>query len=488
MEFLKEKQLDIMLFLSGLCAALSVIVFVSKSIPVKRRSALAFMEIGSTVLLIADRNAYIYRGDTSALGFYMVRICNFSVYFLTLFILLAFNMCLKDLFEDADKGVKYPVLLRAADILLALGELSLIVSQFTGFYYTFDESNTYKRGSGIFIWFSIPFIIYVLQFISIIIRRRMISTRMLVSILLSTLLPFAASVAQIFLYGLSLTNITIVSVAIILFLFSLVDMDERVSKAKEHEIELLKEEQETMQLLFEQTASALASAIDAKDKYTHGHSRRVAEYSQKIAEYAGKDATETREIYYSALLHDVGKIGVPDVIINKEGKLTDEEFAAIKTHPTIGSQILSSINISPYLSIGASYHHERYDGRGYPSGLKGDDIPEIARIIAVADAYDAMTSKRSYRDPLPQQLVREELVKGMETQFDPEFAKIMLHLIDIDTEYQMKEHEEIKELSGRSELECKEFRTEFSDGILLTRNEIKIHIRSTAGTKDLSPR
>ncbi len=228
------------------------------------------------------------------------------------------------------------------------------------------------------------------------------------------------------------------------------------------------EEQKKLKRLFKQTATALVNAIDAKDKYTHGHSARVADYSKRIAKLYGKDEQECDEIYYAALLHDVGKIGIPNKIINKDGRLTDEEYAAIKQHPLMGAQILFSISEYPYLSIGAKYHHERYDGRGYPDGLKGDDIPELARIVSVADAYDAMTSKRSYRDPIPQQKVREEFVKGSGTQFDPKFAKIMLHLIDLDTEYDMKEREDIKELAGTNELIVGKYRSAVSEGIAVT--------------------
>ena len=185
-----------------------------------------------------------------------------------------------------------------------------------------------------------------------------------------------------------------------------------------------------MQNLFEQTATALVNAIDAKDTYTHGHSSRVAEYSRRLAEMNNKSQKECDEIYYSALLHDVGKIGVPLEIINKIGKLTDEEYAEIKKHPVFGDQILSSIQQAPYLAIGARHHHERYDGRGYPDGLSGEDIPLIARIIAVADAYDAMTSIRSYREPLTRDTVKEELRRGIGTQFDPTFARIMLRVMD----------------------------------------------------------
>ncbi|MBR3542211.1 MAG: HD-GYP domain-containing protein [Treponema sp.] len=188
-----------------------------------------------------------------------------------------------------------------------------------------------------------------------------------------------------------------------------------------------------------ETAEALASAIDAKDAYTHGHSTRVAEYAREIARRLGKPETACRNVYLAALLHDVGKIGIPNSIINKKGPLTKEEYDAVKEHPVIGAQILSNITQIPHVADGAYYHHERYDGRGYPTGLSGKKIPEIGRIIAVADAYDAMTSNRSYRNLLPQETARFEIGKGIGTQFDPDFAKIMLAMIDEDKNFDMKE-------------------------------------------------
>lgn len=184
----------------------------------------------------------------------------------------------------------------------------------------------------------------------------------------------------------------------------------------------------------------LAEAIDAKDPYTNGHSGRVADYSKEIARRFGYDAAHQEEIYMMALLHDVGKIGVPDRVINKTGALTDEEFAYIKQHPRKGFQILGKVMEMPRLQIGAHWHHEHYDGSGYPDGLKGEDIPEEARIIAVADAYDAMTSRRSYRDMLDQRVVRREIENGKGTQFDPVFADIMLGMIDDDIDFSLKEN------------------------------------------------
>lgn len=215
----------------------------------------------------------------------------------------------------------------------------------------------------------------------------------------------------------------------------------RFQKSLEKEVDrrtaaLIASERKIMNLSL-QMVKTLASAIDAKDTYTNGHSVRVAQYSREIARRMGKPSDEVEEIYLIALLHDVGKIGIPDAIINKTSKLTDEEYDIIKKHSSIGAEILKNIQEMPKIAIGAHWHHERYDGRGYPDGLSGESIPEIARIIAVADAYDAMTSRRSYRAALPQHVVRGEIVKCRGLQFDPLMADIMLSMIDEDVNYDM---------------------------------------------------
>lgn len=257
-----------------------------------------------------------------------------------------------------------------------------------------------------------------------------------------------------------------------------------IDKYRSMEVSFLKEQQRLSKRLFEQTATALVNAIDAKDTYSRGHSMRVAEYSLKIAKMMGKDEEECEKIYYAALLHDVGKIGIDDRIINKKGRLDSEEYDIIKQHPNMGNQILSSISEHPFLSIGAHFHHERYDGKGYPEGLKGEEIPEIARIISVADAYDAMTSNRSYRNAIPQQIVREEIVKGAGSQFDPEIARIMQNFIDIDTGYKMKERIAAMEIAGRSGLSCDAYRSRVSDGIIITPYLKKISLKYTAVNRE----
>ncbi len=211
----------------------------------------------------------------------------------------------------------------------------------------------------------------------------------------------------------------------------------RLQKNLEQEVDRKAEEVEKLSI---DIVRALAEAIDAKDTYTNGHSSRVAEYAREIAKRFGYTAKQLEEIYMMGLLHDVGKIGVPDAVINKPARLNEDEYEVIKNHPVMGARILKNIKEMPKLSVGARWHHERYDGTGYPDGLKGEDIPQEARIIAVADAYDAMSSRRSYRDLLSQEKIREELINCRGTQFDPVFADIMLAMIEEDKQYTMREH------------------------------------------------
>ena len=179
-----------------------------------------------------------------------------------------------------------------------------------------------------------------------------------------------------------------------------------------------------------QSMKTFTNFIDAKDKYTRGHSIRVGFYTKKIAEKMDFDDDELDNIYYIALLHDVGKINISDAILNKPGKLDDDERDIIKTHTTNGAQILKDFSSVPHIIEGARYHHERYDGKGYPEGLSGEQIPLVARIIGVADAFDAMNSDRCYRKAYPMERIVKELKEGAGKQFDPEVVKVMLELIE----------------------------------------------------------
>lgn len=189
--------------------------------------------------------------------------------------------------------------------------------------------------------------------------------------------------------------------------------------------------------LSEQSLLAITRAVEAKDLYTKGHSERVAKYSEMIARKMGYSDDDAKTLYIMALMHDVGKIGIPDAIINKPGALTDEEFKIVKSHPVIGADILKEVDAFEKISEIALNHHERVDGKGYPNGLTGNEISDEVAIVSVADAYDAMTSRRSYRDIMGQAEVRAEIKKGIGTQFKKQQAEAMLEIIDADKSYEL---------------------------------------------------
>lgn len=182
--------------------------------------------------------------------------------------------------------------------------------------------------------------------------------------------------------------------------------------------------------IISQTMETFAGLIDAKDPYTRGHSVRVAYYSRELARRMKFSEEEATNIGYIALMHDCGKIGVPDDVLCKPEDLGAHERMVIKEHTTKGAKILENFTAIKGMRDGALYHHERYDGSGYPEGLKGLEIPLCARIIGVADAYDAMSTNRCYRDHLDQQLIVKELDAGRGTQFDPEVVTHMINMID----------------------------------------------------------
>ncbi len=200
-----------------------------------------------------------------------------------------------------------------------------------------------------------------------------------------------------------------------------------VTRAK---LDSIKSHRDEYRNIVNQSLLTFAKTIDAKDKYTNGHSTRVAEYSREIARRMKMSEQEQERIYYVALLHDIGKIGIPDHILNKPGFLTEEERQVIQTHPVIGAEILKDFNALSGITEGAKYHHERYDGKGYCEQKKGKQIPLVARIIGVADTYDAMSSDRCYRKALSTEVIIEELNKGIGTQFDPEIVPYMLEMIN----------------------------------------------------------
>ncbi|WP_069650812.1 HD-GYP domain-containing protein [Caloranaerobacter ferrireducens] len=192
-----------------------------------------------------------------------------------------------------------------------------------------------------------------------------------------------------------------------------------------------------MKHVYMETIQALTNAMEAKDAYTKGHADRVGKYAVKLARALNLSDKKIENIKNAAILHDIGKIGIDDQILKKPGKLTDEEYQKIKEHPSIGAEILKGVNFLKEVSNIVRHHHERYDGKGYPDGLKEDEIPVEAAILAIADVYDAMTSDRPYRKALSKDVALSEIEKNAGTQFDPEFAKMFVKVMRNEEEKEM---------------------------------------------------
>ena len=196
--------------------------------------------------------------------------------------------------------------------------------------------------------------------------------------------------------------------------------------------EELAESNEKLEQAYLDMVQTLRYTVEAKDTYTRGHSDRVSEYSVLLGEKVGLPEEDLKTLRIGGLFHDIGKIGIPDRILLKTEKLTDDEYSEIKNHPSIGAHILGSATIFKEIIPIVKHHHEKYDGKGYPSGLKGEEIPYLARIAAIADTFDAMTSRRSYRDALSLQVVKDEINRCKGTQFDPKLADAFLDILEND--------------------------------------------------------
>ncbi|MBQ3794063.1 MAG: HD domain-containing protein, partial [Lachnospiraceae bacterium] len=468
--FLLEHQLNIMLCLCAISVMMVIMLLLTKFMPTRRKRILLRVEIVAALLLASDRAAYLYRGEVGSTAHFMVRFANFMVFFLTPAVVLEFNDYLIDLMETDGKVEKIPRRLTISGLASALAMLLAILAHFTGLYYTFDAQNVYHRGPGFLISYIIPVVFPLVQLSVIVEYKKVFSKLIYTSLLVFILVPIAMGILQIFTYGISIVNMAMVLVSLSLYFFSYLDINAVVEKAHEMEVEDLHKEQDSMKRLFNQTATAFVSAVEKRDVFSEGHATRVAELARRIASAAGKSEEECEKVYYAALLHDVGMIGISDAVIESADDLNGEEYEEVRHKPELSAQILAAIKEYPYLSEGAKYSCERYDGTGYPKGLKGEEIPEISRIITVADAYDNMHSRKRYRDPLSYIVIREEFVKESGGQFDPNFAEIMLQIMD--AEHLKNEIQEYRPLE--TELSCKEYREHVSSGIPIEEEETRI--------------
>ncbi|MBO4902725.1 MAG: HD domain-containing protein [Lachnospiraceae bacterium] len=472
-DFIRAHQLNIMLMLCGACAIMALLLCFTKYTTPKRKRILILMEVMAFLLLFFDRLAYVYAGVPGTTAYVMVRVSNFIVFFLTPGIVFGFNLYLMDLLRDEGHQSVIPQRLKAVELITAIGMLMAIIAAFTDLYYYFDQNNQYHRGRGFLIAYIIPVLCPILQYLVIRKYRKAFRKLIFISLTLYIFVPIFCGILQIFTYGISIVNMAMVAVTVSLYFFTYIDINQVVEHAHALELQDVTGEKNRLQRLFDQTATAFVSAVEKKDDFTKGNSVKIAEYAKKIAQKSGKSDDECERVYYAALLHDVGMIGIPDSVIKNEEDPGSWDYDAIRQKPLIGSEILSSITEYPYLSQGAQYSHERYNGTGYPEGLQGEDIPEIARIIAVADAYVTMTTRKRYRDARPQFVARERFVKGAGEEFDPVFADIMVKIIDSESGSILQET--VQEIE--TELFCEAYRDRISNGIPVEEAEKRITFR-----------
>ena len=328
-------------------------------------------------------------------------------------------------------------------ILLAIDILLLLTNPLTGWVFTYDEKGRYiHQILFVPVAYGFPILFFAIGSQYMLSHRREYKPGQVRTMVISIVTAAILFLTQMLFFDNVLITFFIASIGVLVIFLSLETPDyvELVRTLTElHEAKSREAAAQAKVHLSQEVMMALSKAVDAKDHYTNGHSERVAKYASLIMARMGGSNKEQDEIYSMGLLHDIGKIGVQESIINKKGRLTREEFAEIKDHTVIGWDILKTITEIPGLSTGARWHHERFDGKGYPDGLSGEDIPLEARIICVADCYDAMTSKRSYSEPKTQAEVRAELVRCSGTQFDPGIIEIMTGIIDEDVDYNLRE-------------------------------------------------
>ncbi len=460
-DLIRANQLNIMLMLCGACGILIVLVLFTGFISRIRKIILFFMEFNAFFLLWFDRMAYIYSGDPGHEAYIMVRVSNFFVFFLTSAIVFFFNLYIIDLLTNEGGLSSPPKRLIAAGVLAAVGMALSVISAFTGLYYYFDEMNVYHRGPGFLIAYTMPVLGPLIQYTVVRNYKRSISKLIYIALSHYIFVPIICGILQIFTYGISIVNMSMVGVSLSLYIFMYLDLNNTVKHAHEIEVSNMKGEQDRLKNLFDQTATAFVSAVEKKDDFAKGNAIKIAEYAREIAERSGKDEEYCEKVYYSALLHDVGLIGIPDSVIKHDTDPEKGDYEEMRKKPLIGAEILSSITEYPYLEEGAHYSHERYNGTGYPEGLKGEEIPEIARIIGVADAYVTKTSKKRYRDPQPEFMAREAFIKGAGDEFDPVFASAMVNIMDS----RANEGSDEDKRKLEKEITCKEYREQISTGI-----------------------
>lgn len=334
---------------------------------------------------------------------------------------------------------------KALAILVTLLWAAIVVNAFTGFLFFFDDERVYHRGVLYLLLYIVPYFCLLFGAGFIIGKKKYYSAGQFFSILILITFNITGAVIQYFFVPDMLITNYLVSMGLLLIFFFLETPDFHKMVKTLADLEVMKanlldevdkktkeadDRRQKVELMSLQMVQTLATTIDAKDRYTNGHSTRVAEYSVLLARELGWNEEAVTNLRYKGLLHDIGKIGVADAILNKPSRLKKVEYEVIQSHTTMGADILKESSFLPGSEEVARYHHERYDGNGYPEGLKGDQIPIEARIVAIADAFDAMNSDRIYRKALSREIIRKELLEGRGKQFDPVYLDVFVRLYD----------------------------------------------------------
>ena len=326
--------------------------------------------------------------------------------------------------------------------VFALYLVLLILNGFLGFFFNFDNGS-YTHGDA-YLFVNLVAVLFVIEgFVLVITGSKHFKLSQRISTFMFVFIFFASFLLQIFVFPNILLSDFGTALGLLISFFSLETPDYAKMMSTLDELNELKgsleiqvanrtreldDEKEAYEELTLETLSSLARVIDAKDHYTNGHSFRVAAYAKGMAKRLGFSFNDTEQLYFAGLAHDVGKIGISEAIISKPGKLTDEEFEIIKSHPALGGNILKGIKQFKVFEQVARSHHERFDGNGYPDKLKGEEIPYEARIVTICDTFDAMTSDRSYRKALTDEKALQELRDCSGTQFDPDLVKVFIDL------------------------------------------------------------
>ena len=473
-ELIRTHQLNVMLVLSGVAISVALLMFFTRFLPARRKAILIFLELEATFLLIFDREAYKFAGGTDELAYVMVRLSNFMVFFLTAGIVLGFNLFLTQWLLEKKAMEKIPGRLRIVSHAAVLQMILVIIAHFAGWFYYIDRDNLYHRGPLFLLSYIVPVLGPVIQYSVVLQYRKYFSRLIFTAMSMYIFLPLTMGIVQVFTYGLSLVNSAMVIASIGMYIFTYLDINDEVERVHRLELDDLKAARRSGRILFDQMAKALVAVTEKKDASVRGHAGRVAGYARELAQRCGYDKEGCDRAYYAGLLHDVGFLAMPEGASakGKSGKETEQSGErAVR-----GGEILAGIAEYPWLAEAVRSSQEHYDGSGSPDGLKGEEIPELARIIALADACDNMRTAKKGRGAIPITVVREELLKGVGSLYDPKLSELMMMLIDADTE----EEEQAAESFVERELSCRKYRERVTTGIEITDHVTKIRFHSAA--------